>query len=166
MYCSTLSLTSALDGVGGQRHALAALPPGKPGTNCIRGWVGPRTGLDGWGKSCPHRDSIPRPSSPYRVAIPTELSLPTYTSLTQLLNHKIKQISITMWKKRWQNLSVISKTCHPQEAAWVTCALGPISSHTQCNPRRLRVSLVDCVQSLYIQHPPPTRAQVSLVDSA
>ena len=29
MYSSTLSLTSALDGVGGQRHAPAALPPGK-----------------------------------------------------------------------------------------------------------------------------------------
>jgi len=27
MYKSTLSLASALDGVGGQRHALAALPP-------------------------------------------------------------------------------------------------------------------------------------------
>ena len=26
---STLSLTSPLDGVGGHRHALAALPPGK-----------------------------------------------------------------------------------------------------------------------------------------
>jgi hypothetical protein len=29
MYSSTLSLTSALDGEGGQRHALAGLPPGK-----------------------------------------------------------------------------------------------------------------------------------------
>ena len=28
-YNYTLSLTSALDGVGGQRHAPAALPPGK-----------------------------------------------------------------------------------------------------------------------------------------
>jgi len=28
MYSSTVSLTSALDGVGGQRHAPAALPPG------------------------------------------------------------------------------------------------------------------------------------------
>ena len=28
-YSSTVSLTSALDGVGGQRHAPAALPPGK-----------------------------------------------------------------------------------------------------------------------------------------
>jgi hypothetical protein len=29
MYSSTVSLISALDGVGGQRHATAALPPGK-----------------------------------------------------------------------------------------------------------------------------------------
>jgi hypothetical protein len=29
MYISTLSLTSALDGMGGQRHAPAALLPGK-----------------------------------------------------------------------------------------------------------------------------------------
>ena len=34
----------------------------------------PRTGLDGCGKSCPYWDSIPGPSSPQRVAIPTELS--------------------------------------------------------------------------------------------
>ena len=33
-FSSTLSLNSALDGVGGQRNASAALPPGKrPGTN-------------------------------------------------------------------------------------------------------------------------------------
>jgi hypothetical protein len=38
--------------VGGQRHAPAALPPGKrPGTHCIGGWVGPRAGLGGCGKS-------------------------------------------------------------------------------------------------------------------
>ena len=35
-------------GVGGQRHAPAALAPGKrPGTHCIGGWVGPREGLTG-----------------------------------------------------------------------------------------------------------------------
>ena len=40
-YISTLSLTSAPDGVGGQRHDPAALAPGKsPGTHCIGGWVG------------------------------------------------------------------------------------------------------------------------------
>ena len=58
MYSSTLSLTSALDWVGGQRHAPAALPPGKrPGTHCIGGWVGLRAGMDGYGNARPHRDS-------------------------------------------------------------------------------------------------------------
>jgi hypothetical protein len=64
-YSSTLSLTSALDGVGGERHAPAAFPPReRPGTHCIRSWVGPRAGLDGCGKSHPHWDLIDGPSSP------------------------------------------------------------------------------------------------------
>ena len=46
-YSSTLSLTSALDGVGGKRQPQVALPPGKrAGTHCIGGWVGPKAGLD------------------------------------------------------------------------------------------------------------------------
>jgi len=53
-YSFTPSLTSAPDGVGGQRHGPAALPPEKkPHTHCIGGWVGPRAGLDGCGKSPP-----------------------------------------------------------------------------------------------------------------
>jgi len=64
-YSSTLSLTSALDGVVGKRHVLAALALGKrPGTHCIAGWVVPRAGLDRWGKSCTHRDLIPGPPRP------------------------------------------------------------------------------------------------------
>ena len=52
-------------GVGGQRHAPAALPPGKRrGAHRIGGWVDPRVGLDGYGKSRPHQDSIPGPSNP------------------------------------------------------------------------------------------------------
>jgi hypothetical protein len=38
--------------------------------------MGPRAGLDGCGNSRSHRDLIPGPSSPQRVAIPTELSRP------------------------------------------------------------------------------------------
>ena len=50
---------------GGQRHAPAALPPGKrPGAHRIGGWVGPKACLDGCGKSRPDRDSIPGPSIP------------------------------------------------------------------------------------------------------
>jgi len=46
------SLPSALNGVRGQDHAPAALPPGqKPNTHCIGGYVCLRAGLDGQGKS-------------------------------------------------------------------------------------------------------------------
>jgi hypothetical protein len=38
---SSNSLTSALDGVSGQRHGERT-----PGTHWIGGWVGPRAGLD------------------------------------------------------------------------------------------------------------------------
>ena len=65
MYSSTLSLTSVLERVDGQRHAPADLPPGKrPSIPCIGGWVGPRAGLDGCGKSRHNRDSITGTSSP------------------------------------------------------------------------------------------------------
>jgi hypothetical protein len=48
-------------GVGGQRHAPAALPPGnRPGTYCTGGWVGPRAGLDGCEKSRPKPGFDPR----------------------------------------------------------------------------------------------------------
>ena len=36
----------------------------RPSTHCIGVWVGPRASLDGCRKSRPHRDLIPRPSSP------------------------------------------------------------------------------------------------------
>jgi hypothetical protein len=46
-------------GVGGQRHAPAALPPcWRPGTHCMGGWVGPRAGLDGCGKY-PKEPAVP-----------------------------------------------------------------------------------------------------------
>jgi len=74
-YSSTLSLTSALDGVGGQSHVSVALTPGKrPDTHCTGDWVGPRADLEGCGKSRPNRDLIPGPSRSQQVAIPTELS--------------------------------------------------------------------------------------------
>ena len=59
-YSFTLPLTSALDAIGGQRHAPAALPPGeRRDTHSIAGWVG--LDLDGCGKSRPHLDSNPGP---------------------------------------------------------------------------------------------------------
>jgi hypothetical protein len=61
---STLSLTSALDGLGGQRDAPVAFPSGNTGTYCTGKWVGPRAGWNRCGKSRPHWYSIPGQSSP------------------------------------------------------------------------------------------------------
>ena len=61
-YSCTLSLTLALDGVGGQDHAPAALSQVKrPGTHSTGPSVGHRVGIDGCGKSRPQPDSIPGP---------------------------------------------------------------------------------------------------------
>jgi hypothetical protein len=54
--------------VGVQSPAPTASPPGeRNSTLCAGGWVAPMAGLDGCGKSRPHRDSIPEPSSPMQV---------------------------------------------------------------------------------------------------
>ena len=54
-------------GEDGQHHVPASLPPGKRSvTYCTGGSLGPRAGMDGCGKSRPHRDSIRGLSSPQR----------------------------------------------------------------------------------------------------
>ena len=62
-YSPTLSLTSALDGVGGQRHVPAAVSPGKTRYPSFKRLGGSRAGLDGYGKSRHRWDSIPGPPS-------------------------------------------------------------------------------------------------------
>jgi hypothetical protein len=52
--------------MGGQRHALAALPPPpeRLDTHCTGGWVGPRGGLDRCRKSLPPPRFDPRTAQP------------------------------------------------------------------------------------------------------
>ena len=70
-YSSTLSLTLALDGMGGQRHAPAALPPGKrPDIHFVGSWVGSSSGLDGCGKSRPPPGFDPRTIQPVASRYP------------------------------------------------------------------------------------------------
>ena len=76
-YSSTLFLTSALEVVRGQCHALAApYPRERLSTHYTGGWVGLRACLDRCGKFRPHRDSISGPSSTQAVSIPTALPGP------------------------------------------------------------------------------------------
>jgi hypothetical protein len=64
-YSCTLSLTAALDGYWWSTPRPGRFTPGqRPSTHFTLGWVGPRAGLEGCGKSRPYRNSIPGPSSP------------------------------------------------------------------------------------------------------
>ena len=73
---SAISLTSVV-GRGGWFKATSLPLYPRERYPVIGGWVGPTAGLDGCGKSPPHRDLIPGPPCPQRVAIPTELRRPT-----------------------------------------------------------------------------------------
>ena len=74
-------------GVGG-RHAPAAFTPGKYPVPIVQeaGWA-PGPVWIGAENLAPHRDSIPGPSSPQRVALPTALSRPTNTAAFSLFRY-------------------------------------------------------------------------------
>ena len=58
--------------------------------------MGPRAGLDRCGKSRPHRDSIPGPPSPWRVAVPTEPTRPTHNSCNHTQNLPLLNVPVNM----------------------------------------------------------------------
>ena len=73
MYSSTLSLTSALDGVGGRLHAPAALPPGKDPVPIVQeaGWAGEGKSRPSTGIRSPNRRA--RSKSLYRLSYPAHI---------------------------------------------------------------------------------------------
>ena len=66
MYSFVLSLTSALGGMGGQRHVPGALLPGKTRYPLYSRLGGPQGRSGRMRKIRSHRDSIPGPSGPQR----------------------------------------------------------------------------------------------------
>ena len=86
MYSSTLSLTSALDGMGCQRHAPAALPPGKTRYRLYKRMDGLQ-GRSGTGAENLAPTGIRSPDRParseslYRLRYPS----PHYTELYNIL---------------------------------------------------------------------------------
>ena len=68
--------------------------------------MGPRAGLDRCGKSRPNRDSIPGPSSPERVVIPTELSRPP------LIREGRNKVGVRQYGvKAWTGLNWVQADC-------------------------------------------------------
>jgi hypothetical protein len=107
--------------VGGTRLDPVALPPEKrPGTYCTGVWMGPRVRLDGCGKSRPHWDSIPGPSSPSRVAIPIRTKIKFFGQRT-----------LTTSNKNCTEIhSVVSET-DGQDAVKTCCLFTSYSSRTE-----------------------------------
>ena len=90
MYNSTLSLSSALDGVGGQRHAPAALSPGKTRYPLYRRLGGPQ------GRSGQVRKISPPTGirSPDRPARSQSLYGPSYPGPTYMRHDTNKKSEI------------------------------------------------------------------------
>jgi hypothetical protein len=75
--------------------------------------VGPRAGLDRCGKSRPHRDSIPGPSSPLSIAIPTELTGPLILN-SNVQNYDLNKITkiFMFWNIGHNNIFFQNATSH------------------------------------------------------
>jgi len=89
-------MTVALEGVSGQQHAPTALYPlERPGTHFTGGWVSPKAGLD-WRKISSAPGFDPGSSSPYSVAIPTELPgpLPSWVRWVEVTNVSIDRTPV------------------------------------------------------------------------
>ena len=65
-------------------------PRQRPGTHSTGGRVGPRAGLDGCGKSCLHRDSIPGPSTMTLIA--TNLLILHYFQIGPHREHRVLRL--------------------------------------------------------------------------
>jgi hypothetical protein len=126
-------------------------PRVKPGTDCIGGWVGPRAGLDGWGKSLLHQDSIPRPSSLWRVAILTELyrTFVFWPVENWTLNNFVSEILwlSLVWNCKYRCALQVCPTGVPHRCAPQVCPTGvPYRCAPPSNPL-IQLSAVNKFQS-------------------
>ena len=103
MYSSTLPSTSALDGEWVVSTTSQPLYPWeRPGTQCIAGWVGPRAGLDGWGKSRQPPGFNPRTAQPVASRY-TDWAIPAPYIVGKNTHTKIKILSLGSFNFRKVN---------------------------------------------------------------
>jgi hypothetical protein len=130
----------------------------RPGTHRTGGWVGPRAGLDMCEKSRPYWNWIPGQSSPYPVAIPTELSRPhvpirhtenIWKSCSEQFLFPLYFIMAVLRASSWGKiLADIAKTCD-----LCTSRLMPELRACVCVCVRVCV----CVQAVYFLQAPEVR---------
>jgi len=111
-------MTTALEGVSGQRYALAALYlRERTGTHCTGGWVGPRAGLNRCGKSRPPPGFDPRTVQPVASHYTDWATRPTYNDHMythfRFALHLPERNSRVIWRG-----SVLCKVCLHVMASW------------------------------------------------
>jgi hypothetical protein len=84
-------------------------PRERPGTHYIGGCVDPRAGLDGCGKSCPHRDSITGPSSSEPVTLPMTVAEGLCARAGALCGNFIGTLTCARHAVKLQDLMVVSR---------------------------------------------------------
>ena len=107
MYSSTLPSTSALDRGGRSTPRPGRFTPRKDPVPIVQeaGWA-PGPVWTGAENLAPQQDSIPGPSDPFRVAIPTELSRPTYDNYhtaSVLLTLLVSQFTSVLTAANWHS---------------------------------------------------------------
>jgi hypothetical protein len=100
--------------VGSHRQAPVTFPTRRrPGMHFEGGWACSRAGLDGYGKSRPNRNSIPGPSSPWRVpTLPTPSRPNRYSKKWVILINSLHWLSppsilYSLWHSFLSSLSFI-----------------------------------------------------------
>jgi len=112
MYSFTLPSTSALDGVGGQRHAPAALPPGKTRYPSYRRLRGPQGRSERVRKISPPPGFDPRTVQPVASRLYRLSYLGPYISLTLrlLMSYTYMERLFLMFLDHTQRRSTVGRT--------------------------------------------------------
>jgi hypothetical protein len=94
-YNYTLSLTLALDGECVVNPGSRPLyPRERPGTHCIGGWMGPRAGLEGCGKSRPPPGFDPRTMQPVASGC-TDWAIPVWLCYSPIIERNLSRYQIS-----------------------------------------------------------------------
>jgi len=113
-----------LVGVGGPRHASAALPLERTGINCTGGWVDLRVGLDDCGKSRP--TGIRSPDLPARSESLYRLSYPAQHCNIMLVFYNLLPDGGPSWPNKRR--SFVKLFCNNNALSWFNCSRAAVST--------------------------------------
>jgi len=140
-------------GANDLHHVPASLYAGSRGsTNFTGGWLGPSVGMDRCGKCRPHWDLIHGPSRPYRIAIPTELTRPTYNVLSRTTRLRAEGTGVgTPVEVHDVSLFSNSEATSRRHPVFQSVSVGVLSRWATVGTCSLRLNTTYCLRQKYVQ---------------